>query len=53
MAAFDKPDIRHQGAHTLAEAARYLKLPQATLRAWAVGRGYPVADGQNRCRWRG
>ena len=39
---------RHQGAYTLAEAARYLKLPQATLRAWAVGRDYPVADGQNR-----
>lgn len=48
MAAFDKTDLRHQGAYTLAEAARYLKLPQATLRAWAVGRDYPVADGQNR-----
>ena len=38
MPAFDKTDIRHQGAYTLAEAARYLKLPQATLRAWAIGR---------------
>jgi uncharacterized protein (DUF433 family) len=48
MTTVDKTDIRHQGAYTLAEAARYLKLPQATLRAWAVGRDYPVAVGQNR-----
>lgn len=48
MPTFDKTDIRHQGAYTLAEAARYLKLPQATLRAWTVGRDYPVAVGQNR-----
>lgn len=48
MPAFDKSDIRHQPAYTLAEAARYLKLPQATLRAWAVGRDYPVAEGQGR-----
>jgi uncharacterized protein (DUF433 family) len=48
MPAFDKSDIRHQGAYSLAEAARYLKLPQATLRAWAVGRDYPVAEGQVR-----
>jgi uncharacterized protein (DUF433 family) len=48
MAAFDKPDIRHQPAYTLAEAARYLKLPPATLRAWTVGRSYPVADGPAR-----
>ena len=36
MTAFDKSDVRHQPAYTLAEAARYLKLPQATLRACAV-----------------
>jgi len=48
MAAFDKTDIRHQPAYTLAEAARYLKLPQATLRAWTVGRDYPVTAGQGR-----
>jgi len=48
MAAFDKTDVRHQPAYTLAEAARYLKLPQATLRAWVVGRDYPVTDGQGR-----
>ena len=50
MTAFDKSDIRHQPAYTLAEAARYLKLPQATLRAWVVGRDYPVADGHSRFR---
>jgi uncharacterized protein (DUF433 family) len=29
----------------LSEAARYLKLPAATLRAWTVGRPYPTARG--------
>ncbi|MEY3252033.1 MAG: hypothetical protein RL227_1006 [Pseudomonadota bacterium] len=48
MPTFSKNDIRHQGAYTLAEAARYLKLPQATLRTWVVGRAYPVAEGQGR-----
>jgi uncharacterized protein (DUF433 family) len=37
-----------QPAYTLAEAARYLKLPQATLRSWSVGRGYPTASGTGR-----
>lgn len=48
MAAFDKFDARHQPAYTVAEAARYLKLPQATLRTWVLGRDYPVADGRSR-----
>lgn len=48
MTAFDKADIRNQPAYTVAEAARYLKLPQATLRTWVVGRDYPVAEGQGR-----
>ena len=48
MPAFNPTDIRHQGAYSLTEAARYLKLPQATLRAWAIGRDYPVAEGQSR-----
>lgn len=48
MPAFDKTDARHQPAYTVAEAARYLKLPQATLRTWVVGRDYPVAEGQGR-----
>lgn len=37
-----------QPAYTLAEAARYLKIPQATLRSWVVGRGYRTASGTGR-----
>lgn len=48
MTTFDKTDVRHQPAYPPAEAARYLKLPRATLRAWVAGRDYPVADGQSR-----
>ena len=32
-------------AYTLAEAARYARLPAATLRAWALGRQYPTSAG--------
>jgi len=39
---------REQPAYTLAEAARYLKLPVATLRSWVVGRSYPTAEGAGR-----
>jgi uncharacterized protein (DUF433 family) len=38
-------DPRDQPAYTLAEAARYLKLAPATLRAWVAGRPYPKAGG--------
>lgn len=41
-------DIRHQAAYGPAEAARYLRLPAATLRAWLVGRDYPKGDAQAR-----
>ena len=37
-------DPRETPAYTLAEAARYLRLPSATLRDWFVGRQY--ADGR-------
>ena len=37
----EAPDIRHQPAYGPAEAARYLRLPAATLRTWLVGRVYP------------
>jgi uncharacterized protein (DUF433 family) len=37
-----------QPAYGLAEAARYLKLPVATLRSWVVGRSYPKAGGAGR-----
>ena len=34
-------ELRDQPAYTLTEAARYLKLPVATLRSWTLGREYP------------
>jgi uncharacterized protein (DUF433 family) len=40
-AAFD----RDSPAYTLAEAARYVRLPAATLRSWVLGRQYPKAGG--------
>ncbi len=44
---------RHRGtdfdrdapAYTLAEAARYTRLPGATLRSWVMGRRYPATEG--------
>jgi uncharacterized protein (DUF433 family) len=36
---------RDSAAYTLAEAARYLRLPAATLRSWVLGRQYPIAEG--------
>ena len=40
----DTADIRHQPAYGLAEAARYVRLPVATLRTWLVGRDYPKGE---------
>jgi uncharacterized protein (DUF433 family) len=37
---------RDAPAYTLAEAARYLRLPVATLRSWVIGRQYPTAEGR-------
>ena len=37
---------RDVAAYTLAEAARYVRLPAATLRSWVLGRQYPTADGR-------
>lgn len=39
-------DSREQPAYPLSEAARYLKLPAATLRSWTLGRPYPTAQGR-------
>jgi uncharacterized protein (DUF433 family) len=41
-------DIRNQPAYTLAEAARYLRVPSATLRTWFLGRDYQTAAGSRR-----
>lgn len=40
-----KPAASNSAAYTLAEAARYLRLPAATLRSWLLGRQYPTAEG--------
>lgn len=37
---------RDVAAYTLAEAARYVRLPAATLRSWVLGRQYPKMDGR-------
>lgn len=39
-------DVRNQAAYGPAEAARYLRLPSATLRTWLVGRDYPKGGSQ-------
>ena len=39
-------DIRNRPAYGPAEAARYLRLPAATLRTWLVCRAYPKGDAQ-------
>lgn len=39
-------DLRNEPAYGPAEAARYLRLPAATLRSWLVGRAYPRAGAQ-------
>ena len=36
---------RDAAAYTVAEGARYTRLPVATLRAWTLGRRYPVNEG--------
>ena len=38
-------DLRDRPAYGLVEAARYVKLPSATLRSWVAGRAYPKAQG--------
>lgn len=38
-------DPRDLAAYTVADAARYLRIPPATLRSWLVGRTYPLQSG--------
>lgn len=38
---------RELPAYTISEAARYLRMPTATLRSWVVGRYYPTEAGRN------
>ena len=39
-------DPRELPAYSITEAARYLRMPEATLRSWVVGRPYPTTDGR-------
>src|SRR6185436_18995088 len=41
------PDPREAPAYALSEAAHYLDIPRATLRAWCLGQQY-VRDGETR-----
>jgi uncharacterized protein (DUF433 family) len=44
--ASQKLDVPDRPAYPLAEAARYLRLPPATLRSWIAGRSYPKRTGK-------
>ncbi len=43
-----KLDPRLAAAYTVAEAARYLRIPLPTVRSWVVGRDYPRRSGTAR-----
>lgn len=45
---FSADDLRNRPAYPLSEAARYLKLPVATLRSWFLGRDYATSTGTKR-----
>lgn len=45
---YETGDPRWVPAHSVAEAARYLHMPETTLRSWVVGRRYPVAGATRR-----
>ena len=40
-------DPRDMPTYTIPDAARYLRIPEGTIRSWTVGRAYPVAEGQS------
>lgn len=48
IALVTRNDLRIQPAYPLAEAARYLWLPPATLRSWVLGRDYRVGGATRR-----
>jgi|GEM_PF-6748869 len=39
-------DPRNIPTYSIGDAARYLRIPEATIRSWTVGRKYPKADGE-------
>lgn len=44
-AIYGGEDPQYAPAHSLSEAAQYLRLPGATIRSWTVGRTYPTEAG--------
>lgn len=44
--SLDYTDPRETPTYNVAEAAHYLRLPAATLRAWVLGRQYPTGKGK-------
>jgi uncharacterized protein (DUF433 family) len=47
---YETDDPRLLPSYSVAEAARYLRMPGETLRSWVVGRWYPVAGQSKRSR---
>jgi len=45
FALYPEQDPRELPAYTVAEAARFVDVPAATLRSWFAGRTYPRTDG--------
>jgi len=50
MAFQPTEDRRLSPAYSVTEGARYLRMPEGTLRSWVVGRLYPVAGQSKRSR---
>lgn len=46
-------DPRNIASYPLAAVARYLRIPETTLRSWVFGRRYPVDQGRRTKRWPG
>lgn len=46
MDIYGGKDPRDEPVYTIPEAARYLRIPVATLRSWVLGRQYPRQDSQ-------
>ena len=50
LTLYEIGDPRVVPAYSAAEAARYLRMPEGTLRSWVAGRWYPVAGQSKRSR---
>ncbi|MBD2580173.1 DUF433 domain-containing protein [Oscillatoria sp. FACHB-1406] len=50
MDIYGGQDPRNIPIYSVGEAARYLKIPDSTIRAWTAGRQYPVAYGHKTFR---